>query len=358
VLFALSVPIAVALALGACTSSYSGDEAVSTPPPEEPVTRAEPSETEDDPRDVFSDIDFYGSWFWIDPYGWTWRPTVVMEWRPFVNGQWIWTNWGWTWVSYEPFGWATCHYGWWGYDFALGWLWIPGYDWSPAPVRWIGWDEMVGWAPAPWGDQRWPEPWVAGRFDPWVIVSDRHFVDPQAGRVRRKPRFKPGRVTMRRKAPDPTVLERDGIRSFRVSGIHTEKATVGRVTLRRLALPPRARKAVAKRARARERAFRVEYRRRNGVDPAKPARAPRWKKSIRDEHAPGVTPRKSGKKRGKKQKANGNNPTRGVKKKPHKEKSPKRGRPGTEGQPHDHRMQKHARWDGPELRPTNTPSIP
>jgi hypothetical protein len=59
------------------------------------------------------------------------------------------TDYGWTWASNEPFGWATYHYGRWAWDPRLGWLWVPGTVWGPAWVSWQYGGGYVGWAPLP-----------------------------------------------------------------------------------------------------------------------------------------------------------------------------------------------------------------
>jgi hypothetical protein len=59
------------------------------------------------------------------------------------------SDYGWTWVSDEPFGWATYHYGRWAWDSQVGWLWVPGTDWAPAWVAWQQGNGYVGWAPLP-----------------------------------------------------------------------------------------------------------------------------------------------------------------------------------------------------------------
>jgi hypothetical protein len=59
------------------------------------------------------------------------------------------TNYGWTWASNEPFGWATYHYGRWAWDSRFGWLWVPGTIWGPAWVSWQYGGGYVGWAPLP-----------------------------------------------------------------------------------------------------------------------------------------------------------------------------------------------------------------
>lgn len=79
-----------------------------------------------------------------------WRPTIIRKaWAPYSIGRWIWTEYGWYWDSYEPFGYITYHYGRWFYDDFYGWIWIPDYDWAPAWVEWRYDDYYVGWAPLP-----------------------------------------------------------------------------------------------------------------------------------------------------------------------------------------------------------------
>jgi hypothetical protein len=70
-------------------------------------------------------------------------------WRPYSDGYWAYTDVGWTWVSYEDFGWATYHYGRWIRLRGRGWVWVPGRDWGPAWVSWRTGGDYVGWAPLP-----------------------------------------------------------------------------------------------------------------------------------------------------------------------------------------------------------------
>lgn len=89
----------------------------------------------------------YGEWIESD-WGHAWRPSHIQYgWRPYLMGRWIWTDYGWYWVSNEPFGWATYHYGRWNYDDYYGWIWIPDNEWGPAWVEWRYDDDYVGWAP-------------------------------------------------------------------------------------------------------------------------------------------------------------------------------------------------------------------
>src|SRR5262245_57355990 len=95
-----------------------------------------------------------GNWIDVEGYGYGWQPDVVVRdpnWRPYSDGYWAYTDYGWTWVSYEDFGWATYHYGRWANLADYGWVWFPGedLDWGPAWVSWRTGGDYVGWAPLP-----------------------------------------------------------------------------------------------------------------------------------------------------------------------------------------------------------------
>lgn len=103
-------------------------------------------------------IDFFydnlgsgGNWVEVGDYGYCWQPTVASSnsWRPYSDGYWAYTDVGWTWVSYEDFGWATYHYGRWVRLRDRGWFWVPGREWGPAWVSWRTGGDYVGWAPLP-----------------------------------------------------------------------------------------------------------------------------------------------------------------------------------------------------------------
>jgi len=76
---------------------------------------------------------------------------VVREanWRPYARGRWICSDRGWTWLSEEPFGWATYHYGRWALLRGRGWVWVPGSQWAPSWVSWRENANYIGWAPLP-----------------------------------------------------------------------------------------------------------------------------------------------------------------------------------------------------------------
>jgi len=130
-----------------------------------------------------ADLAPYGEWFEYGSYGWVWRPVHVHRgWRPYVDGHWVLTDFGWTWVADEPWGWAPFHYGRWFYDDAYGWAWVPGDEWAPAWVSWRSGAGFIGWAPLP--------PWATWSVgvgfvgDVWIrpagycFVEDRFFIAP------------------------------------------------------------------------------------------------------------------------------------------------------------------------------------
>jgi hypothetical protein len=104
--------------------------------------------------DYFYDNLSGGNWIDVEGYGYGWQPDVAVNdpnWRPYADGYWAYTDDGWTWVSYEDFGWATYHYGRWANFADYGWTWFPGedLDWGPAWVSWRTGGDYVGWAPLP-----------------------------------------------------------------------------------------------------------------------------------------------------------------------------------------------------------------
>ena len=98
----------------------------------------------------YSNLSPYGSWIELSYGVNVWRPNIMhRNWLPYQYGQWIWTNDGWYWDSYEPFGWITYHYGRWYYDNYYGWIWVPDDQWAPAWVEWRYDNDYIGWAPLP-----------------------------------------------------------------------------------------------------------------------------------------------------------------------------------------------------------------
>src|SRR5215218_952896 len=98
----------------------------------------------------YDDLAPYGNWIERPSYGWVWTPRQVStSWRPYRDGHWVWTDQGWTWISDEPYGWATYHYGRWYDDPEIGWAWVPDDEWAPSWVSFQQGADYVGWAPLP-----------------------------------------------------------------------------------------------------------------------------------------------------------------------------------------------------------------
>src|SRR6185295_18546682 len=123
------------------------NRATTTAPPTATVaptaqTRSETAESETSSYATFyQKLDPYGDWIETGDYGFVFQPRPAAQsndWRPYTNGHWVYTDAGWTWISEEPFGWATYHYGRWLYDDEYGYVWVPDTMWSPA---WVAWRE-------------------------------------------------------------------------------------------------------------------------------------------------------------------------------------------------------------------------
>lgn len=94
------------------------------------------------------ELNSYGEWLYVNPYGRVWRPFASNGWEPFDNGYWSLSAGNRIWMSNEPFGNIVYHYGNWYDDPIYGWIWIPSNNiWSPARVRWYDYDDYIGWAP-------------------------------------------------------------------------------------------------------------------------------------------------------------------------------------------------------------------
>lgn len=123
-------------------------------------------------NDFYENLAPYGQWIEDPKLGYVWSPDADGNFRPYyTNGHWAMTEYGNTWISDYPWGWACFHYGRWTYDNYYGWLWIPGSNWGPA---WVGWrysDGFYGWAPlgpgyefsSTYGDYLCPNDW-------WVFI--------------------------------------------------------------------------------------------------------------------------------------------------------------------------------------------
>ncbi len=114
-------------------------------------------------------------------YGFVWIPRhMPYGWRPYTNGRWIWSDYGWTWISSFEWGWIPFHYGRWGFDRGLGWYWVPDTVWGPAWVAWRTGDLQLGWAPLPPDAEFIPGIGIrSSGFDiplfTWIFVDGRNF---------------------------------------------------------------------------------------------------------------------------------------------------------------------------------------
>ncbi len=122
------------------------------PPPGAPA----PAYVTSPPPDVtyfYNDLAPYGTWVYLDGYGWCWQPrTVVVSpgWRPYCDGgNWVYSDAGWYWQSTYSWGWAPFHYGRWYAHPHCGWVWLPDRVWGPAWVTWRSGGDCCGWAPLP-----------------------------------------------------------------------------------------------------------------------------------------------------------------------------------------------------------------
>ena len=99
-------------------------------------------------QEFYDELEPYGTWVYDPQYGDVWIPDAEDDFRPYASrGHWVLTEYGNTWVSDYPWGWATFHYGRWRFDDYYGWEWIPGYEWAPAWVSWRQGGGYYGWAP-------------------------------------------------------------------------------------------------------------------------------------------------------------------------------------------------------------------
>src|SRR6266513_2398425 len=134
----------------------------------------------------YTKLEPHGAWLETADYGYVWQPREVessQSWRPYTNGRWVYTDAGWTWISEEPFGWATYHYGRWTRLRGIGWVWVPGQQWAPAWVSWRKSNDYVGWAPLPpearldqrTGIHNWSDNYYDIGPDQYCFVATREF---------------------------------------------------------------------------------------------------------------------------------------------------------------------------------------
>ncbi|MGC1415405.1 MAG: DUF6600 domain-containing protein [Candidatus Acidiferrum sp.] len=124
-----------------------------------------------------ADLDNNGDWSEQPDVGPVWYPNDVgPDWAPYSAGNWSYIGpWGWTWVGYEPWGFAPYHYGRWGY-YGGRWGWCPGPRvgfavYGPAFVGFLGggFGFGVGWFPLGWGEPY--HPWYHAGFGYWNRIN-------------------------------------------------------------------------------------------------------------------------------------------------------------------------------------------
>ena len=167
-LFPLLLAIAVSLAAPARRADASGSVSISF---------------------FYDELSPHGDWVTVGSYGHCWRPRGIdRDWQPYLNGEWLYTEAGWTWVSYDPWGGDPYHYGTWSRSNAYGWVWIPGTIWAPAWVTWYVGDNDIGWAPVPpsfsVGASGYLGPPVIVSRSSYVFVPATRFVGVNVGTVR------------------------------------------------------------------------------------------------------------------------------------------------------------------------------
>ncbi|MEE9271376.1 MAG: DUF6600 domain-containing protein [Candidatus Krumholzibacteria bacterium] len=266
---------ALVLAMTAgCTTYIESDD-------EEYYEPAQPEPPEYYSSGEFGELTEYGTWIHTAPFGWVWQPDVYERWQPFYDGHWVWSQWGWTWVSYEPYGWAVYHYGNWVFDPIFAWIWIPAYDWYPSRVQWIVYDDYICWAPLGPPGYLIGDPWASPIDDLWIIVEPGYFTHTHVGRyTKRRYRWKTTSSTITqvfRNAPDVRYIGRHTRRPIPKVDIELKKFKAGSKELKKMKLPSEHRKTVDRyKAKTRKR---IEQR----DDRRKPSKKEKIKKPKRRE---------------------------------------------------------------------------
>jgi hypothetical protein len=136
----------------------------------------------------YDELEPYGRW--VDcSYGDCWVPSRISRgWQPYSNGEWVYTEYGWTWMSADPWGDNPYHYGTWVYTHRYGWAWVPGTVWAPAWVTWSYSNNYVGWAPLPpsiaFGSSGYSGRAIRMQPSQYVFVPTNRFVGSNVSSVR------------------------------------------------------------------------------------------------------------------------------------------------------------------------------
>ena len=193
------------------------------------------------------ELNSYGEWAHIDPYGEAWEPYVVDGWMPFDNGHWAFADGSWTWISYEPFGWIVYHYGYWYDDPFYGWVWVPGDGvWSPANVMWINYGDYIGWAPLPPRGVVYGHPWDKDQNRYWHVVRINDFTKDNIRNYRVQNPIK-GELSEKEiinRPPDRHLIEKTINRPVPEVNMQHETVKLRDKEIKKLTLPPEEHKRV------------------------------------------------------------------------------------------------------------------
>lgn len=98
--------------------------------------------TEGTGEDFSSDYPSDGEYIYI------WRPyCATANWSPYYNGRWVFSSYGWIWMSEYNWGWGPYNYGRWHFSNYYGWIWLPGSVWACNWVTWRCNNYYAGWYP-------------------------------------------------------------------------------------------------------------------------------------------------------------------------------------------------------------------
>jgi hypothetical protein len=220
------LPFSILLLISGCSSSES---------------QSSMNGTEQQGAYNIDELNSYGEWVNVAPYGNVWQPYVVNDWMPYDNGHWAYADANWTWVSYEPFGWIVYHYGYWYDDPFYGWVWVPGDGaWSPANVTWINYGDYVGWAPLGPRGVVYGHPWDKDQDRYWHVVKrddftrdnirDFRVLNPVRGEIDEK--------TIINKPPDRQLIEKTIGKPVPEVNMQHETVKLQNTEIKRMNLPP------------------------------------------------------------------------------------------------------------------------
>jgi hypothetical protein len=159
---------------------------------------------------------------------------------PYVDGRWIYSDYGWYYAAPTPVEEITHHYGRWAFTDGLGWVWLPGRVWAPAWVSWRDDDDFIAWSPlgpeACFVDYEFYDPVVTYIPERYVFVERSHFCDDEPYRWMHRDFDDPDHFRHLEKREGLVVVNNNivnrgpDVRSIeRVTGKHFEMAQVNRV---------------------------------------------------------------------------------------------------------------------------------